>query len=281
MSNLGWFTPSDRLGIPDLWTPAMIETELWLDAADLTTITLNSSLVTQITDKSGNARHAVAPSGQEPLLVLGELNGRPVIRFDGINDVLRGTNGASLDSYIWIVARVREYVEWTRIFAMSDTTTDATSVASAVEPGVLLVGRTSTTAGRGYYREASSAVWGVYECRHPNGGLGSETLRKTGVVVPKRDTDGSHLVLGNLVASSYSIGARWDETYCAVDIAEVIIVSNDYSRLTLEGYFAHKWGLAKDASSLSVASISAPSEQLMFVDGSHLQDEDGDIKYVL
>lgn len=281
MSNLGWFTPSDKLGIPDLWTPAMIETELWIDAADLATITLNGSVVTQIADKSGNARHAVAPSGQEPTLVNAELNSLPVLRFDGSNDVLRGTNGASLDSYIWIVARVRSHASWARIFVMRDTTTDATSFAVAVDSGDMLVGRTSTTSGRGFYRAASSSVWGAYECRHPNAGAGSETLRKTGVVVPSNNTEHSQLISGNLVTSSYSVGARWDESYCAVDIAEIVIVPNTDNRSKLEGYLAHKWGFAKDASSLTVASISAPSEQLMFVDGSHLQDEDGDIKYVL
>lgn len=40
------------------WTPAQIQTALWLDAADSSTITLNGSNVSQWNDKSGFNRHA-------------------------------------------------------------------------------------------------------------------------------------------------------------------------------------------------------------------------------
>lgn len=41
-----------------LWTPTVIQTALWLDANDASTITLNGSTVSQWSDKSGNGRHA-------------------------------------------------------------------------------------------------------------------------------------------------------------------------------------------------------------------------------
>lgn len=41
-----------------LWTPANTSLELWLDANDDTTVTVVSNAVSQIDDKSGNARHA-------------------------------------------------------------------------------------------------------------------------------------------------------------------------------------------------------------------------------
>ncbi|MFM5944980.1 MAG: hypothetical protein ACKO9G_16710, partial [Dolichospermum sp.] len=42
-----------------LRTPAQISTDLWLDAADSSTITLNGSTVSQWNDKSGNGRNAI------------------------------------------------------------------------------------------------------------------------------------------------------------------------------------------------------------------------------
>lgn len=40
------------------WTPAQLQTALWLDAADASTVTLNGSTVSQWSDKSGNGRNA-------------------------------------------------------------------------------------------------------------------------------------------------------------------------------------------------------------------------------
>lgn len=51
-------------GGPKLWQPSDIYSnlELWLDAADLSTVTLNGSNVSQWNDKSGNGRHATQSS---------------------------------------------------------------------------------------------------------------------------------------------------------------------------------------------------------------------------
>ena len=69
------------------WTPAQITTALWLDAADLTTITTVDSAVAQWNDKSGNGRNAAqSTAGSRPLLTT--VNGLPVIQFDGTDDFL-------------------------------------------------------------------------------------------------------------------------------------------------------------------------------------------------
>jgi hypothetical protein len=44
-------------GGPKLWRPSEIQTSLWLDAEDASTITLNGSTVSQWNDKSGNGRN--------------------------------------------------------------------------------------------------------------------------------------------------------------------------------------------------------------------------------
>lgn len=50
-----------------LWTPAEITTELWLDSADSSSITLNGSNVSTWADKSGNGRNATqSTAGIQP-----------------------------------------------------------------------------------------------------------------------------------------------------------------------------------------------------------------------
>lgn len=75
---------------PTLWTPANIATQLWLDAADSGTVSLDvNDGVIQWGDKSGNGRHAAqATAPARPTLDPAARNGLDIIRFDGVNDVL-------------------------------------------------------------------------------------------------------------------------------------------------------------------------------------------------
>lgn len=66
------------------WTPSLIQTALWLDAADTNTITLNGSTVSQWSDKSGNGRNATqATAVNQPTYVSSGINGKPTLAFDG------------------------------------------------------------------------------------------------------------------------------------------------------------------------------------------------------
>jgi len=52
------------------WTPNLISSALWLDAADTSTVTLNGSTVSQWADKSGNGRNVVqATAANQPIYV--------------------------------------------------------------------------------------------------------------------------------------------------------------------------------------------------------------------
>ena len=71
------------------WTPALISTALWLDAADASTITTVSGAVSQWNDKSGNGRNASqATSGSRPIVVTASQNSLNGISFDGVDDHL-------------------------------------------------------------------------------------------------------------------------------------------------------------------------------------------------
>ncbi|MFM6604596.1 MAG: hypothetical protein ACKPH3_11045 [Dolichospermum sp.] len=82
--------PSTRLVVlgKKLWTPAQISTDLWLDAADSSTITLNGSTVSQWNDKSGNGRNATQATAANQPAYNETQNGLRVVTFDGTNDTL-------------------------------------------------------------------------------------------------------------------------------------------------------------------------------------------------
>lgn len=66
-----------------VFNPASISgCQLWLDAGDPTSFSLNGSTITQWRDKSGNGRNATASGG--PVLQLNSINGLPSIFYDGI-----------------------------------------------------------------------------------------------------------------------------------------------------------------------------------------------------
>jgi len=91
------------VAVGELWTPAALTTSLWLDAADASTVTLNSGNVSAWNDKSGNARHATqATAASQPLYATNALNGLNVVRPDADEEFL-GLNAALASGSIFIV----------------------------------------------------------------------------------------------------------------------------------------------------------------------------------
>ena len=71
------------------WDPSLISTALWLDAADVSTVTTVSGGVSQWNDKSGNGRNASqGTSGSRPTVVTASQNSLNGISFDGVDDRL-------------------------------------------------------------------------------------------------------------------------------------------------------------------------------------------------
>ena len=70
------------------FNPSDIETALWLDAADASTITESGGLVDQIDDKSGNSRNFTATSTARPTYTTSGQNGKNVLTFNGTSNFL-------------------------------------------------------------------------------------------------------------------------------------------------------------------------------------------------
>ena len=64
-----------------LWNPTTIPTELWLDAAEASTVTETSGQVSRWGDRSGNGRDATqGTAANQPDYVAGGQNGLNVVR---------------------------------------------------------------------------------------------------------------------------------------------------------------------------------------------------------
>ena len=73
--------------------------QLWL-RADSGVDTLNGSTVSRWHDQSGNGNDAIqANASRQPLLVASALNGKPVLRFDGVNDKLGFTGTTHMTQF--------------------------------------------------------------------------------------------------------------------------------------------------------------------------------------
>ena len=71
--------------------------KLWLDAADATTKTLNSTTVSQWSDKSGSVNHGTqSTASKQPTNNATGINSRETITFDGGNDAFNLPNNSVL-----------------------------------------------------------------------------------------------------------------------------------------------------------------------------------------
>jgi len=239
---------------PVLWTPAEITTALWLDASDSSTITLESSTVSQWADKSGQNRHATqGASSAMPTVSAAALNGLSVLTFDGTNDFL--TLGT-------VLGRPANYT----VFAVSRLT-KALSSAQAVIASMMDTGESKNScltmvndAGKCFwnYGNGSDYRWG-----YPNGaftlntfaqhclihthGTQNEAVFRDGALLTNAGLAGT-ATANSGAAQTTSIGrlGGFNGWYLGGDVAEVVVLLSSApvdTRQKVEGYLAHKWGM--------------------------------------
>ena len=206
------------------------------DASAITGLA-DGAAVSQWDDLSGNARHLLQATGaNQPLYTAAILNGKPVVRFDGVNDTLKATAFTLVQpEHVFIVIRWR-------------------SAAGAVEANNFGMDGNAANGGALYEASNSSnvaATAGAALAASPTGGATvwhSYSVLFNGASSELR-TDGGAAVSGNLGANNLgglTLGARADAAGPAdVDVAEVIIYASVLStsdRQAVEGYLRTKWG---------------------------------------
>jgi hypothetical protein len=204
---------------------------VWLKADALSLS--DAAPVTSWTDASGNSRHAVAPTGtQQPTFRTGVLNGKPVVRFDGVNDVLRTASFTLVQPVTTFI--VCKWATTTGLKAAHDGYTNSKAVidlqGTAIRlyaGGAAVTFGTATTAWR-----LLNVVWnGAASVGRAEGGAGTTLNPGTGP-------------MNGVTVGSQGTGAGGN---AAVDVAEVVEYARALTTAELNqvgNYLATKYGLA-------------------------------------
>jgi hypothetical protein len=215
-----------------LWTPARLRCALWLDAADTSTVSTDAGLVTEWRDKSGNARHASGTDGER----------RPAYTASRVN---------GLHAVVYTPNKMLALPGFTPHYSAALVYSDASTVQYST-----FLGTTFNAFDLGAYHghtgntKTFDAIYTSVSTRNGanfrNGtsiGDGLTTPRPTAVCVqthvPTAQTPQAVTQLGaDPAASNRSISG---------DYCELVLGTYAWSTLErqkLEGYLAHKWGLA-------------------------------------
>jgi hypothetical protein len=223
-----------------IWTPANITTALWLDAADASTITQSSNLVSQWNDKSGNGRNATqASSTLRPLYSASRINGKPAIYSDGIDDLMVFGSAVCPNNFTIIAVGQVNSTDNIKSFVFNQFTT---GVAGRTQASFVR-GDSSAFFQLGAFISVSSAF-----TLNANQLCEWSRVAGTGTITVNATNTNTGALTDTIDSGNSSIfGRSFGAVYSQVTIGELVIVANGASidnRQKLEGYLAHKWGLA-------------------------------------
>jgi len=243
------------------WTPALISTALWLDAADANTITTVSGGVSQWDDKSGNGRHvSQATSANRPTVASAVLNGKNIIRFDptGSPDRLATASALYTTASFGIYA-----VTANRSASGESAWAGQYLVASA---GRTLIYQNGVSTRSAAISTGSNAVdfsgtpntnfhlFG-YDRNGTNAELFYEAVSRSTTSSLANQITNTPFALGDMSDGGATIVA-------ALDAAEVVCLTAPAStdiRQRIEGYLAHKWGLTANLPSNHPYKVNPPA----------------------
>ena len=233
-----------------LWTPSALRPALWLDAADLSTITTVSCAVSEWRDKGINRINASQGSASlRPTLTT--VNARNAILFDGADDVLTSSTGITTGTYtgalnaFWVALRnssaggtvlterTSALVGVSQLFLNQYISSDGVSGASnhiIAQADYNKLGASGGVVSHSHSPGARDRFWINGESISVLDGAGSNITGASGYIIGRRE-----------VASQYWSGA----------ICELVVTTETLTpsmRLLIEGCLAWKWGMTLTAS---------------------------------
>jgi len=252
------------------WTPARITTALWLDAADASTVTLNSSTVSQWNDKSGNGKNAFqATASLQPAYSATSFLGKPGITTDGVDDSLVIANLSSQFSNLthgvyWVFLRVNNNSALYQP-SVAGYPTNGTADAGSLH----YIKSNNTGASYSYFTGLAGS---------PNyDGVGTYTDNTGNIMAFQANTAGTNWEVhknGTLESAAsginnpsssvngYVLGKQINPPrHGNFTFAEMIMVQSTdaATRQRIEGYLAHKWDLTANLPSGHPYKSTAPT----------------------
>lgn len=219
--------------INPLWTPANITTQLWLDAADSSTITLDGGAVSQWGDKSGNGRNATqTTAANRPVVLSANINGLNVLSFDNSNDAMTtGWNLSATNNYMIFMVANQVQTGDRRVI---NSTTYNNQISNSRLGGQYVQIKDDVVVSTNW---SVSGTTNQSVLVAPPSGNFSYFGNGTSITTNARSvTDWGVLTFGALGTYNEPLDGR---------LCEVIVVysSDTTTRQLIEGYLAHKWGL--------------------------------------
>lgn len=232
---------------------------VWLDASDVSTLTLSGTNVTEWRDKSGNGNTATAGGSVFPVYQANGLNSLSFIQMRASSDYLTINNNLTVASYpdlcYIVVAR----------YANSQPS-NIVGVISADR--ALGIGNNGTSVQQQYYGNVQNVAnitaetWAVIALQ----GSGAATLGNGTVTVNGTASTaygwGTGTNTGGIRIGSYNSGGGANGSF---DIAEILIYVTNLStaqRQQIESYLAWKWGLQNNLASGQLFKLYRPTTPL-------------------
>ena len=233
----GAFSPTDISGL-----------QLWLDADDSETITLNGSTVSQWDDKSGNGYNvSQGTASYQPTYTASALNSKSVVSFDGSNDVLRNNSVTPVSG------------------SSSRTVFLVYNVTGGAGNGVFTLGNTVNSSARQFVctREIAIRCFGVTRV-FTESNDGTTYMIVTYMLDGTTGNDLAAFKNGSaLTVQSTTNGATTLNTAAGIEIpndgvsgtniAEILVYDSALStsdRERVESYLSTKWGIATEQAAI-------------------------------
>jgi len=227
--------------------PVSTNVELWLDANDSSTITLNGSTVSQWDDKSGNNYHiSQATASNQPAYVTSVLNSKNIVRFDGVNDIMSNASaqpvaGSASRTIFYVFSCNTTFTGWQYEYGLYF------GLASPVDGGVIAISQELAVRVSNGYRifnqsndDGSHAIISAVQ---DGTNVSNYSMWKNGSALSATTTRSRALNIGpGIHLGAHPVIANWFDG----DIAEVIVYSSALStsdRESVESYLSDKWGI--------------------------------------
>lgn len=217
---------------------------LWVDVSDSSTLTLNSTTISQVRDKSGNGRHAnQATALNQPTYSTKPSTGQGIAVFNGTSAFMEGTAAFStLPCTIFVAAMFPSYKEIGVIYEQITGTAESIVLYrgwSSLNDGLRMFnGANLETTGR-----IGHGQWGV--C----GGRAGATTSTSRVFAGGVAVTGNAGTLAPQTGGYYIArwaGASYAAPYTPMSLGEMICYQgalSDADELRVRAYLGKKWGV--------------------------------------
>jgi hypothetical protein len=250
------------------WTPSQITTSIWLDASDASTVSVSNGILTW-NDKSGNSHNFTATSSINSPTYSGTRNGFNVINFDNetnwqrLENLTYTNNGTEIHLFsVHINTPTSGSSSYGRLFSMAET--DSFDYDNNQSIALLYGAPFEDPDGICLYRNGSivaessaiSGQWCIVDAQR-NGNSGKISLNAEEYITGSTSTDNFNIGRAQ-IGNDSNHGDSGITGYIAEQIALNYIPTQSVVE-KIQGYLAHKWGLAGSLPSSHPYKNAAPT----------------------